>query len=114
MPSLCDVVMRMFCGAWDTAFGEGSCQLVFRFKILAVVAISMLALASSSFAADNTKPSPYQGSAGNVQSEVKSDSAVLGSLPFTGLDLALIVGGGLVLVIAGLSIRRAAGRRAQA
>jgi hypothetical protein len=48
-----------------------------------------------------------------VQSEVKSNSAVLGSLPFTGLDLALIVGGGLVLVIAGLSVRRAAGRRAQ-
>lgn len=87
--------------------------MVFRIKILAVVAISVLALASSAFAANNTKPSPYQGSAGNVQSEVKGDSAVLGSLPFTGLDLALIVGGGLVLVIAGLSVRRAAGRRAQ-
>jgi hypothetical protein len=87
--------------------------LVFRVKILVVVVISMLALASSSFAAGNEKPSPYQGSAGNVQSEVKGNSAVLGSLPFTGLDLALIVGGGLVLVIAGLSVRRAAGRRAQ-
>jgi len=107
--------LRLYLRHWDTAFRgrEGSRQLVFRLKILAAVVISMLALASSSFAADNTKPSPYQGSAGNVQSEVKSNSAVLGSLPFTGLDLALIVGGGLVLVIAGLSVRRAAGRRAQ-
>jgi hypothetical protein len=85
--------------------------LVFRIKILGIVVISVLALASSSLAANNGKPPAYQGSAGNVQSEVKGDSAVLGSLPFTGLDLALIVGGGLVLVIAGLSVRRAAGRR---
>jgi hypothetical protein len=82
-----------------------------RIKVLCVVVIGALALAAGSLAA-NTKPPAYRGNAGNVQQEVKGEANTLGSLPFTGLDLALIVGGGLLLVIAGVSIRRVANRRA--
>jgi hypothetical protein len=79
-------------------------------KIMCVMLLGALVLAAGSFAA-NSKPPAYKGSAGNVQSEVKGSSNTLGSLPFTGLDLALIVGGGLVLVLAGVSLRRIASRR---
>lgn len=84
--------------------------MLFRMKVVFVVVVGALALAAGSFAA-NVKPPTYQGNAGNVQHEVQGASNTLGSLPFTGLDLALIVGGGLVLVLAGVSIRRMASRR---
>ena len=48
------------------------------------------------------------GGGGGVQGEVAQG----GSLPFTGLDLALLVIGGLMLVIVGMTIRRAVRRRA--
>ena len=83
---------------------------MFRMKILCVVVIGALALAAGSFAA-NTKPPTYRGNAGVVQQDVQGATNTLGSLPFTGLDLALIVGGGLVLILAGVSIRRMATRR---
>jgi hypothetical protein len=85
----------------------------FRFRLFCVAAISALVLVGSALAAGNQKPAGYQGNGGNVQEQVKGAGAnTLGALPFTGLDLALIVGGGLVLVIAGISIRRVAGRKA--
>jgi hypothetical protein len=85
--------------------------VLFRTKIVCLVVVAALALAASSLAAPNQKPPSYRGNAGNVQQEVKGDTNTLGSLPFTGLDLALIVGGGLVLVLAGVSVRRLASRR---
>jgi len=59
-------------------------------------------------------PGGYEGEGSDVQQGVQGvqgTSDTLGSLPFTGLDLALIVGGGLLLVLAGLSLRRVANRR---
>ena len=84
---------------------------MFRIKVLCVVVLGALALAAGSMAA-SSKPPAYKGNAGNVQQDVQGETNTLGSLPFTGLDLALIVGGGLLLVIAGVSIRRVANRRA--
>lgn len=54
----------------------------------------------------------YGGGGGNVQSGVGAGNAAgtSGSLPFTGLDLALLVVGGLTLVVAGAGLRRAARR----
>lgn len=50
------------------------------------------------------------GFAGN---EVQSAGGVAGStLPFTGLDLALLVIGGLALLVAGMVLRRAVRRSA--
>jgi hypothetical protein len=81
-------------------------------KYTAVVCLAALALVPAAFGAAQQN---YSGIGGNVQSEVqKSGSAGAGvaGLPFTGLDLALIVGGGLVLVLAGGAIRRVSTRRA--
>jgi hypothetical protein len=82
-----------------------------RLKIVFAVVIGALVVAGGSFAAQAAKPPAYNGNAGNVQEQVKGASNTLGSLPFTGLDLALIVGGGLLLVLAGVSLRRVAARR---
>ena len=49
----------------------------------------------------------YGGGAG-----VQGELAQGGSLPFTGLDLALLLIGGLMLVIMGMTIRRVVRRRA--
>lgn len=85
--------------------------MVVRLKMVLAVAIGALVVAGGSLAASAAKPPAYRGNAGNVQQQVKGASNTLGSLPFTGLDLALIVGGGLLLVLAGVSLRRVAARR---
>ena len=52
----------------------------------------------------------YGGGAG-VQDEVQAAGATAGgSLPFTGLDLALLLAGGLILLVLGMFLRRAAKR----
>jgi hypothetical protein len=89
-------------------------RAVVRLKIVCGVALGALMTAGGALAAEAAKPPAYQGNAGNVQQEVKGAANTLGSLPFTGLDLALIVGGGLLLVIAGVALRRIATRRAAA
>jgi hypothetical protein len=43
----------------------------------------------------------YGGRAGALQAQVQSSS----SLPFTGMDLMLLVGGGLLLVLLGVGLR---------
>lgn len=56
----------------------------------------------------------YGGEAGNVQEGVSGEGGggVLGQLPFTGLELTVLVGVGLALVIMGLGLRRVAANRA--
>jgi hypothetical protein len=81
-------------------------------KFIMVVCLAALAFAPAALGAAQQG---YQGFGGNVQSQVqKSGSARTGvaGLPFTGLDLALIVGGGLGLVLAGGAIRRLSTNRA--
>jgi len=81
-----------------------------RLKVLCAVAFGALMTAGGALA-QAAKPPAYNGNAGNVQQNVKGAANTLGSLPFTGLDLALIVGGGLLLVIAGVALRRVSARR---
>jgi hypothetical protein len=50
----------------------------------------------------------YGGGAGGVQSEVEGGGGAGGSLPFTGMDLGLLIGGGLVLLAVGFGLRRLA------
>jgi hypothetical protein len=59
-----------------------------------------LVTASSVAASTTGYPSGGQGAQGEVQGG--------GALPFTGLDLALIVLGGAALLVTGLLLRRAA------
>jgi hypothetical protein len=81
----------------------------------AAVAVIALALVSGAGAAQLQKPRGYQGPAGAVQQQVRAgvgESNTLGSLPFTGLDLALGVGAGLLLLLTGGAVRRLATKRA--
>jgi hypothetical protein len=81
------------------------------FLFVAVVAPGVLAIAPAAFAAGSVKAG-YGGGAG-VQDEVGQAAGVAsGSLPFTGLDLVLLVAGGLMLLVLGLFLRRAAKRTA--
>lgn len=52
------------------------------------------------------------GGGGGVQDQASQGAAGVagGSLPFTGLDLALLVIGGLMLLVLGMFLRRAAKR----
>lgn len=65
--------------------------------------LAYLVTASVALAQDPTQ-SGYGGTGGNIQGDV--EGAGSGSLPFTGLDLLLLAGAGVLLVAAGLTLRR--------
>lgn len=77
-----------------------------------VVTIAALAFAPGALA-QNSSVDTYGGSSGNIQSKISDPgdpgdpSATAtdpGSLPFTGLDLGLAAGGGLLLLGVGASV----------
>ena len=72
---------------------------------------SVLAIAPTAALAAGSVKAGYGGGAG-VQNEVGQTAGVAagGSLPFTGLDLALLVIGGLMLLVVGMVLRRAVKR----
>ena len=77
-----------------------------RIRGFAVAAVVALVCASAAFAQD-----PYNSDAGDVQGQIgggASASDGAGALPFTGLDLFLLVGAGAVLLTGGLVLRRLA------
>jgi hypothetical protein len=89
--------------------------------IISVVAVVVLSLALATTAFGQSSVDGYNNQAGQVQSDVEGDTtqpvAVTtsggnggdsggGSLPFTGLDVALLVGAGGLLLGAGLGMRR--------
>jgi hypothetical protein len=81
-----------------------------RYFLMAVVP-TVLVAAPVAFAGGSVKAG-YGGGAG-VQNEVAQSGGVQGasgSLPFTGLDLALLVIGGLMLLVVGMVLRRAVKR----
>jgi hypothetical protein len=75
---------------------------------------ALLVLAPSALAAGGSAGQGYGGKAGGVQNEVNQGAlnaaAGKSSLPFTGLDLALLVVGGVMLLVVGAGLRRAARR----
>lgn len=75
-------------------------------------AITMLALFVA-LAGPAAAQNGYEGAGGQVQSQVQDSGSAAGttasdsgSLPFTGLDVALLAGAGLLLAGAGVAMRR--------
>jgi len=84
-----------------------------------------LVFGQSAFAASgNSSVGTYAGGGGNTQAQISSpdptgtasapSSQSTGALPFTGFDLALAAGGGLLLLGAGALMAMAASRRSHA
>lgn len=84
-----------------------------KLRCLLVAVCALLVLAPAALGAGGSADKGYGGN-GGVQNEVNQGgvnaAASKGSLPFTGLDLALLVVGGVALVIVGSGLRRAAKR----
>jgi len=83
-----------------------------KLRFVMVLVCAALVLAPSALAAGGAAGNGYGGSAGNVQNQVGAGNTAgaSGSLPFTGLDLALLVAGGATLLVLGAGMRRAAKR----
>jgi len=86
----------------------------FRRGLAGLAAIAVLALATAPAAlAQSSSVETYGGEGGNTISKVNDpgsgsgDASATGSLPFTGFDLALAAGGGLLLLGAGVALSRA-------
>jgi hypothetical protein len=86
-----------------------------RYLLVALVAIVALAAPGSAFAADSAKDA-YNTPAGTIQDEIAGaqqggsgeENAQASSLPFTGMDLALLIGAGGLFLGAGIAMRRLA------
>jgi hypothetical protein len=82
--------------------------MVKRLYVMGGGVLAYLATASVALAQDPTQ-SGYGGTGGNIQGGVEGSTGGgtgSGSLPFTGLDLLLLVGAGVLLLAAGLTMRR--------
>lgn len=77
-----------------------------RFFAFSSVGLAILMWAPAALA-QSPAVSGYGGVGGEVQGDV-GGSGSGGALPFTGLDLGLLVVGGLVLLVAGLTLRKLA------
>jgi hypothetical protein len=85
-----------------------------RCLIVAVCALLVLAPTALGASGSGSAGTGYGGNAGGVQNQVNQGAvhaaAGKSTLPFTGLDLALLVVGGLSLVVVGAGLRRASRR----
>lgn len=84
-----------------------------KFAVAVVAGLGLLAFQALAFAQAPTGPA-YGGVGPEVDEQVGGAAAEVGVrdvLPFTGLDLALATGAGLVLLALGLMMRRTARSR---
>jgi hypothetical protein len=65
----------------------------------------LLGPATAAYASGGTSVGGYGGTEGVVQSQVAGATAS-GGLPFTGMNLGLIVAAGVLLIVIGLLLRR--------
>jgi hypothetical protein len=81
-----------------------------RMILSTVVVVVALALAPAAMA-DSSSVGTYGGQGGEVAGSVASDPGnQASSLPFTGLDVGLMAGGGALLLLIGLTMARAVPR----
>lgn len=90
-----------------------------KLRCLIVAVFALLVLAPTALAAGGSAGSGYGGVGGNVQNDVQQGALDAsgtessgGSLPFTGLDLTLLVAGGMTLLVVGAGLRQAAKHKA--
>lgn len=81
-----------------------------RMILSTMVIIAALAFAPAAMA-DSSSVGTYGGQGGDVAGSVSSDSGgdpadQAGALPFTGLDVGLMVGGGVLLLLVGFTMSR--------
>jgi hypothetical protein len=69
---------------------------------IGALAIICLVLVANALAGGSTSVNGYAGTAGTIQSGVKSN----GTLPFTGLDLGLVAGAAAAALVVGTFMRR--------
>jgi hypothetical protein len=90
-----------------------------RYLLVALVATMALTVPASAFAASSAAEKAYNAPAGAIQDEVAgaqqggggeatTPTTSSSSLPFTGVDLALLFGAGGLFVAAGVGMRRLA------
>ncbi len=82
-----------------------------------VVTVAALTASTGAYAAGSSQHT-YGGRGGNVQADIQggandpqgtqASASTPAGLPFTGLDLGLMLGGGLILVASGLTLSRLA------
>jgi hypothetical protein len=91
-------------------------------RVATIVTLASLVLLASVWAgsafAGSSSVSGYGGQGGSVEQQVEGGAAVgagggavesgSSALPFTGLDLGLLIGGGLLLLAVGAGLRRLA------
>jgi hypothetical protein len=92
-----------------------------KLRLILVFCVVALVLVPAAFGAGGSAGNGYGGGGGTVQNQVSGAQGVngtlaasgsKGALPFTGLDLGLLVAGGLVLIAVGAGIRRTTRNRA--
>jgi hypothetical protein len=76
--------------------------------VLAGVCACVITVLFAGTALAGSSEQGYGGAGGAVQTDVEGG----GTLPFTGLDLGLLIGGGLLLLAVGFGLRRASRARA--
>lgn len=83
-------------------------------SLIVALIVTVAAIAASPAAYAGSAQETYGGGGGNVQTDVQggandprgSAADTAGGLPFTGLDLTLMLGGGLILVASGVGLSR--------
>jgi hypothetical protein len=83
-----------------------------RLRVLTAIAVAFFASATTALA-QNPTVSGYGGEGGNVQGAGSQGAGILGSgsLPFTGLDVFLLVLAGLFLLVTGFTLKEIANSR---
>lgn len=87
-------------------------------KVVLAVVTAFAVLVVAAGASGANKPPAYNSAGPAVQNQIqagiqgKNAVKTVGALPFTGLDLAFAVGGGLLLLLAGGTLRRVSRRKA--
>jgi hypothetical protein len=76
-----------------------------RLVIIGISVVAALTVWAPIALAQQSSVDGYGGGAGGIQSDVEGGGGG-GSLPFTGLDLGLLIGGGLLLLAVGFGLRR--------